>query len=1115
MHPIGLAVLSTIAVIVGGRDSENAAWSGPVLELAPAVDGPDRAGTLAARAAALQVYGLTALHVDLPQLVEEGVHIAWKLRSVSEVGNTTDPNDESELLPVGFQLEILQYVFPYGYMWYEQFGNYHVFFDSGIRESALPRTTLRIDADTARFMPPGLHTLRIRVQYASVSPTAVNNGLRWTEYASAALAIGPGRALSEPSSPSSDSTLAESNSGLGAASESNAAAEAAADAPNSTAWICTSHNSTDSRTSMLRLDFSIPDSKIVASASVSVVGMGQFRVSLNGVVISGNTAAVNARRNHAGLSGSGEGGVDANAPGWTTWSKRILYSTYAINPRLFNSAVMSEYSGASSNNTIGVVLGNGMYNVPDPSPRYTKWDGSFGPRMLLFWMLITFLDGSTQLVDSSTSAGWLGTDGGPIQFTHVYAGEDYNATLEMPGWDTPGFSRFPSHSADPLVRFESNPLVAWAPVQDCGALNPGGLLMPSVFEPVQVMEILPSVSIVPSTSPTGSMLVDVGRNFAGFATVNVSGVPAGLGVRVWPSETMINGSIVQDSGGTPMYWQYFTPSNASSSGGLSINENASLSSAAVPTFDVTVQPTFSTYGWRWLEVQLIYPNGTAVTGMLPNVTEAQGHFTRSSVQRVSNWTSSNEWVNRIHNITVEAVASNLQSVLTDCPHRERLGWLEVSHLMFPSIAYNYDISNLWSKIAMDTVDSQITTTGSDPNNGMVPDIAPEYTVFSGGFRDSPEWGSASILNPYWLNRWYGIAPILNATYDTGYKYVNYLLGKVSSADGLLEYGLGDWIPVINSPIGVTATATLVQDLQAMASAAAALGKASDAANFTDLAARVASAYEAAYWNQSNASSPYPTQCAAGMALLLNITSADHLSAAQQYLLSDVITRGNVTTSGEIGNRYALLALAEIPGGAGIDAVWASLLRTDAPGYGWMLTMGETALAETWFDSPSDSHIHAMYGHVDEFLYKYVAGIRPHPNPPAPASVSLFENDDASTSPRGMGWDGYPVDGRGTLVDSKPASWDAVLLAPRLLPGLDWLSVSFESPRGLIHVSYNVTREEGPKSTSSTGRDATGSAIVVEMAVEVPPGVAAEVILPLTHSRLRITSGKQHMFSDRR
>ena len=84
----------------------------------------------------------------------------------------------------------------------------------------------------------------------------------------------------------------------------------------------------------------------------------------------------------------------------------------------------------------------------------------------------------------------------------------------------------------------------------------------------------------------------------------------------------------------------------------------------------------------------------------------------------------------------------MQSVLTDCPHREKLGWLEESHLLGSSIMYNYDVERLYGKIAGDIQDTQ-------KSYGLVPDIAPEYTVFKGGFRDSPECGSAAVLNP-WL-----------------------------------------------------------------------------------------------------------------------------------------------------------------------------------------------------------------------------------------------------------------------------------------------------------------------------------------------------------------------------
>ena len=86
------------------------------------------------------------------------------------------------------------------------------------------------------------------------------------------------------------------------------------------------------------------------------------------------------------------------------------------------------------------------------------------------------------------------------------------------------------------------------------------------------------------------------------------------------------------------------------------------------------------------------------------------------------------------------------SVLTDCPHREKLGWLEQYHLNGPSLRYNFDLSALFRKGMNDMADSQLA-------NGLVPNIAPEYFIAStdqltDGFRNSPEWGSSFVIVPW-------------------------------------------------------------------------------------------------------------------------------------------------------------------------------------------------------------------------------------------------------------------------------------------------------------------------------------------------------------------------------
>lgn len=857
---------------------------------------------------------------------------------------------------------------------------------------------------------------------------------------------------------------------------------------------------------MLRTSFQLPAGKVVQSSNLTIVGLGQSHATINGRVVS----------------------LDHQSPGWTAWASRVLYSTYAVDSLLTGGAI----------NSLGVILSNSMYNVPaPPHGRYTKWVGVTGPRMVIAQLTVVFTDGSDMKVVTSGNQGgeWMATDGGPITFSHQYAGEDYNSTLEVGQWDTPAFNA------------TLNPLVQWGPAQDCSSLAPKGTLLPSAFDPIQVMEVLPMVSSLPIPNKPGTLLVDFGKNFAGFPSITLTNLTRGGIVTIFPSETMEGGDIQQCSGGCPVYMTFMVPPG---------------------TLTATLAPKFFTYGFRWVTVSvqplpsaaapavdgggdagtLVIHSATyggncnsnlagdattavasfcgststnctytvcvcgdntcgagtppcfhdpasgcpkdlsvtyGCTGVpgsnytfyvpaeansvglvlscpapppppppqLPSLVSANGMFVRASVPTVGTWESSNPWVNQIYAITVEAVKANLQSVLTDCPHRERLGWLEVSHLMFPSIAYTFDISRLWAKISMDTVDSQLSS-------GMIPDIAPEYTVFSGGFRDSPEWGAAGIMNPAWLYQWYNDSATLSATYSTGQKYVAYLLSKVTPATGLLEYGLGDWIPVVGSPIGVTATATLVQVLQSMAVAAQALGRPpGEASAYLSAAEKAATAFHAAYFKGGE----YVTQCAAGMGLLLNITPPADVPAAQAYLLNDVKQRGNVSTSGEIGNRYALMALGEIAGGEGVSTVWDTLLRNNSPGYGWMLVRGETALAESWDDSPGDSHIHAMYGHIAGWLYHYVAGIQP------------------GVSGVGGGW------GSVVISPALPCGREGALPPfhhKGCLRELEWVNATYLSPKGQITVLVQATAG-GVRVRASIPRGVEGLLVVPGSLRRVP------------------------------
>jgi alpha-L-rhamnosidase len=146
-------------------------------------------------------------------------------------------------------------------------------------------------------------------------------------------------------------------------------------------------------------------------------------------------------------------------------------------------------------------------------------------------------------------------------------------------------------------------------------------------------------------------------------------------------------------------------------------------------------------------------------------------------------------------------------------------------LMGVSVKYNYDVANLFRKQIRDMQYSQT-------EDGLVPEIAPEYVKFDWGngmFRDSPEWGSSSIIVPWYLYQWYGDKDILEESYGLMTKYESYLRSKTK--DHILYQGLGDWYdlgpkaPGVSqlTPAGVTGTAMYYYDLNILWQVAELLG----------------------------------------------------------------------------------------------------------------------------------------------------------------------------------------------------------------------------------------------------------------------------------------------------
>lgn len=647
-------------------------------------------------------------------------------------------------------------------------------------------------------------------------------------------------------------------------------------------------------------------------------------------------------------------------PGWTKYDQEALYVSFDITDYL-----------KQGQNTVGVMLGNGFYYVPPVKGRFRKLKSSFGYPKMISRILIEYIDGTK---DNILSDGSWKTSRSPVVFSSIYGGEDYDARLEQKGWNNPGFN---DNSWKPALELTGPPS-----------------LLSQTAEPLRVFENFEPVK--EKMLGNGNVVYDLGQNASGIIELRVRG-NKGDTVRIAPAELLKeDGSITQKATGGPFYFTYILKGD-----GLE-----------------TWRPRFTYYGFRYLELSVRTQSAANVKANT-QIVSIKGLHTRNAATRVGSFISSNELFNKTDKLIDWAIKSNIASVFTDCPHREKLGWLEEVHLMGPSMRYNYDLATLGRKVVQDMKASQL-------DNGLVPEIAPEYVQFEWGdgmFRDSPEWGSNCIIMPWYMYQWYGDRQSLISSYPMMKRYISYL--RTKAKNHILSQGLGDWYdlgpkpPGVSqlTPMGVTGTAIYYYDLIIMDSLATMMGKTAEAMEYRKLAAEVRKAFNRTFFDKESKQYATGSQTANAMAVYMNLVEPEFKTDVVNNIVKDIRSRGNSLTAGDIGHRY-LLRVLENEGRS--DVIYDMNSRTDVPGYGYQIAKGATALTESWAALPSVSNNHLMLGHLMEWFYSGLGGIRPS---------------------------------KGSLA------FERIDIKPDLAGDVNFVKASYESPYGLIKSEWKKTESQ--------------------------------------------------------
>ncbi len=572
-------------------------------------------------------------------------------------------------------------------------------------------------------------------------------------------------------------------------------------------------------------------------------------------------------------------------------------------------------------NTVGVMLGDGWYNQD------RVWGGmSYGLPGVKALVVVTYPDKEKRIVTDST---W-SVSTGPILSNNVYGGEHYDARLEKSGWSKTGYDDS-----------------TWESAVTVDPLTPE--LRPQLIPPVRKIRELNPVSV--TLSGPGRWLFDFGQNMAGWARLKIA-AETGTEIRLRFAECLTpDGRLDPVSTGVWATHVYQGDTYICKGEGVEVWE-----------------PEFTYHGFRYAEVEGVKqePSPDLLTAVMVH----------TDVQQRGEFESSDEGLNTLHEMMDWTFLSNLHSIPTDCPAREKCGWLGDAHVVAETALYNYDMKEFNRKYTDDMIAS--TAYRED----KLPSIIAPGKRGRGG--TNTDWLCALILVPWYSYVYTGDRSIL----ETAYTHMKNLVTVTDQEfpSGLVTDGFGDWCPpggnnAKTKPVReCTTTAAFYHSVRCMIKIAEILDKEDDARKFTEIARKVRRAFNSEFLNDGS----YGTQGGDGMALYYDIVPEDIQGAVIEDLIEKIHEHDHHLMTGILSHFPVLWSLTA---SGNAELALKALTQKTFPSFLRMHEIGATTLLECFDDPDEDgylspnSHNHPMQGGYDAWLYGAVGGITPDPENP--------------------------------------------------------------------------------------------------------------------------------------
>lgn len=653
----------------------------------------------------------------------------------------------------------------------------------------------------------------------------------------------------------------------------------------------------------LRQEFQAP--KPIASARLYATALGAYEAYINGKRV----------------------GDQILAPEWTDYHTRVQYQAYDVTDLV-----------REGENAIGAILGDGWYagrlgmaQALDPRgfPRAVYGRQTFFSAELR----IKYADGTTKVV--MTDPEWRTTQNGPVRRSDLLDGELYDANMELPGWDKPGYHE--SGWAAPMIATpEPNPMV-----------------VPQTNEPIRITKRLKPQS---RTEPKpGQQVFEMGQNMVGNARLRIT-APQGARVTIRYAEMLNEDGTVYTTNlrGAPQIDTFISAGN--------------------PHWFET---RFTYHGFRYISVEGAGPM---------TVDDVEGGVFHSSSPDNSIFETSNTMVNRLWQNIVWTQRANLMSVPTDCPQRdERLGWMGDILAFGQTSHYIMDMAGFSTKWLVDVRDAQA-------EDGRYPDFAPHPYGKDRFFTGVPGWGDAGVGYAYDLWHNTGDTRLLTEHLDS----IGHYLGWVASKNPKFVWennrhnDYGDWLngdTLIRDgwprtggecPKEVFGTLMWFQSAVQASELAKVLGRTADSEKFASMAAAIKEAFAKEY---VSADGKIKGDTQAGYALAFYLGIVPDSDEMFKHLIASLARVNDHITTGFHSTMPLMKTLTRF---GRSDLAYKLLLNRDFPSWGYTIDNGATTIWERWdgyvkgrgFQDPGmNSFNHWALGAVGEWMFETVGGIQ--------------------------------------------------------------------------------------------------------------------------------------------